>query len=78
MGKSYSTTNVEQYINQGGSMNTKLCKELIYGDRVIMADGSSKTVKTVTPGIYEGQKMINFTDGEWSHAFPKDKVEIAA
>lgn len=56
----------------------KLCKDLANGDVVETSDGKKRIVESVSPGILRGQKMINFHDGEWAHAYPNQEIELTA
>ena len=56
----------------------KLCKELVYGDKIETENGVIRKVLSVTRGMIFGQKMINFVDGQWSHAKANDEIELTA
>lgn len=65
---------------------TKPAKDLVAGDRVMMADDSVKTVRDINPGFIrvsradggsEGSILINWKDGLWSQVGRSELCEMA-
>ena len=57
---------------------TKLCKEILAGDKVIAEDDSIYTVDSVSYGMWPGARIIQFTNGKWSQLHGSEPVQIAA